>query len=81
MDAINQLADEVLTLTEKLTFASSAIAKSDRVNTVLAKVISEFAINHPEFSSGLDIIFKYHSANTQTPTIEIHEKLPTTVTQ
>lgn len=81
MDAINQLDDEVLILTEKLTFAISAIAKSDRVNTVLANVISEFKINHPEFSSELDSIFKYHSATTPIPVVEIHEKLPTTVTQ
>ena len=79
IDAIAQLDDEVLILTEKLTFAISAIANIERRNTIQAKIIAEYIMNHPETENEFDALLRYHSANTPTPTIEIHEKLPTAV--
>ena len=79
MDAINQLDDEVLVLNEKLTFAISAIANIERRNTIQAKIIAEYIMNHPETENEFDSLLRYHTANTPTPTIEIHEKLPITI--
>ena len=79
IDAIAQLDNEATLLNEKLTFAISTIANSERRNTIQAKIIAEYIMNHPETENEFDALLRYHTANTPTPTIEIHEKLPTTV--
>ena len=79
IDAIAVLDNEATLLNEKLAFAISAIANGERRNTIQAKIIAEYIMNHPETENEFDALLRYHTANTPTPTIEIHEKLPTTV--
>ena len=78
IDAIAVLDNEATLLNEKLAFAISAIANGERRNTIQAKIIAEYIMNHPETENEFDALLRYHTANTPTPTIEIHEKLPTT---